>query len=109
MSPDLTTITVRIYGWDYTLKVEPQEVERAKALADYLDQRMQQIATRSTTADTLKIAIRAALTIIDELFDAREQLEKALNAPPPPAEESSEFQKRLDELKQKIDSQLQAL
>ena len=51
MAPELTSVTVRIYGWDYTLKVEPSEVERAKQLADYLDQRMQQVAKKSGTAD----------------------------------------------------------
>ena len=107
---ELTPVTVRIYGWDYTLKVEPSEVERAKQLAEYLDQRMQQVAKKTGSADTLKIAIRSSLTIIDELLTAQEQLQNQ------PASSSSrvpkitpEWEEKLHQLSNRIEKELQTL
>jgi len=111
MATELTSVTVRIYGWDYTLKVEPSQVERAKSLADYLDQRMQQVAKKSGTADTLKIAIRSALTIIDELFNAQEQTKNVpkRSGAQTPAKISPEWEEKLHELSNLIDKELQTL
>lgn len=111
MVSELTSVTVRIYGWDYTLKVEPSQVERAKALAEYLDQRMQQIAKKSGTADTLKIAIRSAITIIDELFAAQTELEKLQQSPQKPSvpQISPEWEEKLHQLSDRIERELQTL
>lgn len=111
MSSELTSVTVRIYGWDYTLKVDPSEVERAKSLAEYLDKRMQQIAKKSGTADTLKIAIRSAITIIDELFVTQAELEKLQQTPQKSAEPSVSlgWEEKLHELSNRIERELQTL
>ena len=111
MAPELTSVTVRIYGWDYTLKVESTEVERAKQLADYLDQRMQQVAKKSGTADTLKIAIRSAITIIDELFGAKDELKNFQDHPPLPVEPEipADWKHKVDELTNRIEKELQVL
>jgi cell division protein ZapA len=111
MPSELTSVTVRIYGWDYTLKVEPSEVERAKQLAEYLDQRMQQIAKKSGTADTLKIAIRSAITIIDELFVTQAELEKLqqISQQPSQPQVAPEWEEKLHELSNRIERELQTL
>ncbi len=111
MISELTSVTVRIYGWDYTLKVEPSEVERAKALAEYLDQRMQLIAKKSGTADTLKIAIRSAITIIDDLFTTRAELEKLqqISQQPSQSQVTPEWEEKLHELSNRIERELQTL
>ncbi len=83
MPPELTNVTVRIYGWDYVLKVDAAHEERVKAIAEYLDQKMNLVAARGGTADTLKIAIRAGLLITDELYDAREKQSSVLENPLP--------------------------
>ena len=77
MAIDLINVTVRIYGWDYTLRVDPAHADRAKAIAAHLDQKMNQVARASHSADTLRIAIRSALLITDELFETRDKLEQA--------------------------------
>jgi len=109
MVQELTPVTVRIFGWDYTLKVEPTEIERAKSLAEYLDQRMQQIAKKTGTADTFKIAIRSALTIIDELFSAREELDKLSQGSQSTdsMDLSPDWEEKLNELSNRIDKELQ--
>ena len=107
---ELTPVTVRIYGWDYTLKVEPSEVERAKKLAEYLDQRMQQVAKKTGSADTLKIAIRAGLTIVDELLTAQEQLQHgSATSSSESSEITPEWEEKLHELSNRIEKELQTL
>src|SRR5579862_5521508 len=111
MSSELTSVTVRIYGWDYTLKVDPSEVERAKALAEYLDKRMQLIAKKSGTADTLKIAIRSAITIIDDLFATQAKLENLQQSSQQASQPqiTPEWEEKLHELSNRIEKELQTL
>lgn len=64
-------VTVEIYGRSYTLRgVDPESTRR---LAAALDARMREIAGGSTTADTLKVSILAALNLADELERLREE------------------------------------
>jgi cell division protein ZapA len=64
-------VTVEIYGRSYTLRgVDP---ELTKRLAAALDRRMRDLAGGSTTADTLKLAILAALNLADDLERLREE------------------------------------
>jgi cell division protein ZapA (FtsZ GTPase activity inhibitor) len=113
MPPEMTNVTVRIYGWDYVLKVNAAQEERVKAIADYLDQKMNLVAARGGTADTLKIAIRAGLLITDELFDARDKQDAVMEASLPEAGETQpETTPLLDKSENQddeIDSKLNAL
>jgi len=64
-----------IYDQSYNLSVEENE-EYLRDLASYVDAKMRAVATASHTADSLKIAVLAALNIADELFMARAREEQ---------------------------------
>jgi len=64
-----------IYDQSYNLSVEENE-EYLRDLASYVDAKMRAVATASHTADSLKIAVLAALNIADELFMARSREEQ---------------------------------
>jgi cell division protein ZapA len=46
--------------------------ERIRSLAAMVDERMAEVARRTPTVDTLKVAILAALSLADELDEARQ-------------------------------------
>jgi cell division protein ZapA len=56
---------VTIFGRTYVLRGE-HETDRLERLAELLDRRMQDVAESTGTADTLKVAILAALNLADE-------------------------------------------
>ena len=64
-------VQVEIHGRTYTLRGE-REPEAVKELAAYVNDKMSEITSRSTTADTTRIAILTALNLADELFQAQE-------------------------------------
>ena len=70
------SVTVTIFGREYTLKGDA-DAEYVRQVADFVDQRMGEVAKNSTVASTAKVAILAAVNIADELF--REQ-QKRLEA-----------------------------
>jgi cell division protein ZapA len=63
-------VKLEIYGQAYNLSVDENE-EYLKQLAAYVDQKMYAVADAAHTADTVKVAVLAALNIADELFMAR--------------------------------------
>ncbi len=69
------TVTVRIGGEDHTIRanVEPEYTERCAGL---VDDRISEIRSQLGLIETHKAAILAALSIADELFQARLQLEE---------------------------------
>ena len=80
---------VQIFGQPYTIRGELDDAYVQK-LAAYVDEKMRMIAEVTTTVDTQKIAILAALAIADELHSLRhdrgdreellkEQAERCLN------------------------------
>ena len=87
MSPDRNavdhketrTVGVTIFGHPYSLRTD-EDPAYVESLAASLDRRMREVADRTRTADTLKIAILAALNITDELHqhspEAATDLEK---------------------------------
>lgn len=86
------TVEVKIYNKLYEFKSDGN-VEYITQLAEYVDRRMIEVASGTLTADSLRVAILAALKIADELFKMRkklEQLDAAL------AERSSECAELLD-------------
>ncbi len=64
------SVTVSIYGQEYTLK-GGDDCEYVQKVAKFVDERMNEVAGNASVATTAKIAILAAVNIADELF--REQ------------------------------------
>ena len=48
------------------------DATRLQELAQFVDSRMREVADRSSSVDTVKIAVLTALNIADELFQERE-------------------------------------
>ncbi len=66
-------VTVSIYDQVYTLRGEDREwIER---LAELVDARMRAVAAHGSTADSLRVAVLAALNLADELLIAENRLE----------------------------------
>ena len=62
-------VTVEIY--DQTYHLSGQDEERIRALAGLVDARMRAVAAQGRTADSLRVAVLAALNLADELSQAR--------------------------------------
>ncbi len=63
--------SVEIFGQRLGLRTEGDS-ERLQELAQFVDFRMKEVADRSSSVDTVKIAILTALNIADELYEERE-------------------------------------
>lgn len=59
-------VKVQIFGQTYAIQGD-LEADYVQKLAKYLDDKMQAIAEATSTVDTQKIAVLAALAIADEL------------------------------------------
>jgi cell division protein ZapA len=88
-----SSVTVRIAGEEHTIRanVEPGYTRRC---AQLVDERIREIRSRSGLLETHKAAILAALSITDELFQAREELEAAGREV---AEQASRLAARIEE------------
>jgi cell division protein ZapA len=69
----MTTVraTVEIFGQRLGLRADGDST-RLQELARFVDSRMREVADRSSSVDTVKIAVLTALNIADELFQERE-------------------------------------
>ncbi len=74
---DPKSISVKIYGHEYTLRGEAN-TEYVQKVAKFVDDKMREIADNSSVASTAKIAILAAINIADELFRERQKRHEAL-------------------------------
>jgi len=63
--------TVEIFGQRLGLRAEG-DAARLQELARFVDSRMRDVAERTSSVDTVKIALLAALNIADELFEERD-------------------------------------
>jgi cell division protein ZapA len=63
--------TVEIFGTRLGLRSDG-DAARLEELARFVDARMREVADRSSSVDTVKIAVLTALNIADELFQERE-------------------------------------
>jgi cell division protein ZapA len=70
---DSRSVKVQIYGESYAIRTS-DDARRIKSLADDVDRRMREIAQATSTVDSLKVAILAALHIAEELHEARQAL-----------------------------------
>lgn len=76
-------VSVKIYNQTYIIRPSDGNVERTQQLAALVDQRMREISHGLLTADSLKLAILAALHIADELDRANaryDELNQQLSA-----------------------------
>jgi cell division protein ZapA len=73
--PKVHVINIKIYDREYSLRTSG-DTERLCSLCTYLDRRMRDMAASSGSVDTLKVAVLAALSLADELYRAREALQK---------------------------------
>ncbi|MGC9222351.1 MAG: cell division protein ZapA [Terracidiphilus sp.] len=62
-------VTVEIYDQLYHLS--GQDTEHIRELAAYVDAKMRAVASHGKTADSLRVAVLAALNLADELSQAR--------------------------------------
>jgi cell division protein ZapA len=67
------TIKVVIYNQTYTLRSDHDAVY-IQELADYVNERMNEIARGTMTVDSLRVAILAALQIADDLHLSRKEI-----------------------------------
>ena len=63
--------TVEVFGQRLGLPADG-DAARLDELARFVDGRMREVADRSASVDTVKIAVLTALNIADELFQQRE-------------------------------------
>jgi cell division protein ZapA len=63
--------TVEIFGQRLGLRADG-DAGRLQEIARFVDSRMREVADRSSSVDTVKIAVLTALNIADELFLERE-------------------------------------
>ena len=71
MTSKKNVVRVTILGAEYSLRSD-QSPERTHAVAEHVDNVIKQTMKAGNIVDAQKAAILAALSITDELFDARE-------------------------------------
>jgi cell division protein ZapA len=70
-----SSVTVRIAGEEHTIRANA-EPEYTRSCARYVDDRIADIRGKGALIKTHKAAILAALSISDELFQARDELDR---------------------------------
>jgi cell division protein ZapA len=68
-------VSVRIAGEEHTIRANA-EPEYMRSCARYVDERISEIRSKGGLIETHKATILAALSIADELLQAREELER---------------------------------
>jgi len=76
MGRDSNLTEVEIYGQAYKIRGAGGKLY-IQELADYVDKKMKEISDMTNTADSLKVAILAAINITDEYFKTKKELERA--------------------------------
>ena len=71
MSSKKNVVRVTILGYEYSIRSDVSP-ERTRAVAEHVDQVIRDTMRAGNIVETQKAAILAALSITDELFDARE-------------------------------------
>jgi cell division protein ZapA len=75
----INRVKVEILGATYTIKGSEEE-DYIRKLADYVDKRLREISEKTSTVSPNKVAILGALTIADELFKTKQDLERRIDA-----------------------------
>jgi cell division protein ZapA len=66
-------VKAQIFGQTYTIRGELDEAYVQK-LAGYVDEKMRAVANATSTVDTQKVAVLAAMAIADELHGAQRDI-----------------------------------
>ena len=61
------TTSVRVEIFDHAYNLRGTDAEHIQRLADYVDSKMRAVAQQSTTVDSARLAVLAAMNIADEL------------------------------------------
>ncbi len=72
METPKTRVRVNIYGEEFSLRSDGNE-DYVREVAGYLDRSMRDVAEKNSNKSPSKIAILAALNIIDELLSERQK------------------------------------
>ena len=72
------SIRVQIHGNEYPVRADT-DPEYTRAVAAYVDRKMQEISSDQSLVSSTKIAILAAIHIADELFQERQKREETMN------------------------------
>ncbi len=73
--PEPSSVRVKIYDREFALRTTG-DPERLQALCASLDKRMRELAATTGSVDTLKVAVLAALSLVDDLQRARDELRR---------------------------------
>jgi len=71
-------LRVNIFGAEYILKVDENNQESILEIANYVDQKMREIDRSQAINSNLKIAILAALNIVEEYFESRQYRDRLI-------------------------------
>ena len=71
------TVVVKIFGHEYSIRAEA-DAEYIREVALYVDAKMHEVANSIPLRSTTKVAILAALNVVDELFKERSEREVML-------------------------------
>lgn len=71
------SVKVNIFGEDYPIKGDADTFYIQK-VANYVDQKMKEVAERMSNKLPLRVAVLAAMSITDELFKEKDEKEKEL-------------------------------
>ena len=94
MMPDGRLIPVEIDGQRYPIRTS-LEAEYVARLAAYVDEKIRAATDQTPSADSLRVAVLAALNIADELFRCREATHQGNGQL---AERAGELERLLDRL-----------
>lgn len=78
MESQKTRVCVNIYGEEFSLRSDGNE-DYVREVAGYLDRTMRDVAEKTANKSPSKIAILAALNIIDDLLSERKKGEHGLS------------------------------
>ncbi len=69
----MTQVDIRVHGREYRVTCEKGQEDRLQKLAAFLDKRVSSMAADLAQVGEARLMLLAALTICDELFEARER------------------------------------
>ena len=71
-NPDIDSISVEIYHGKITVSKEDRDPLYISSLAKFVNEKINEITSKTKIVDTTKVGILAALDISDELFKLKE-------------------------------------
>ena len=96
---ETSSVRVEIFDQGYNLRgTDPEYITR---LAEYVDLKMRTIAQQTTTVDSLRLAILAAINIADEVHILKGRGER------PPDQKPADYKGRVQSLAGALDEVLQ--